>query len=145
MLPPRVMNNLPSSIYRRKAAELRSRRLMALLQLVGQPAAFAALMRQDYGVTDPAVVEALRQRARQGDVDWYPRLRFATDTQLGSQPTRVVEQVVMLSDAYVHANDEAARLFCRAARACMGAGRTSPRAGLKNAVRRAWHQVRNIT
>ena len=49
----------------------------------------------------------------------FRRKASALRAQLGGQTTRVVDRVVMLSDAYVHANDEAARRFCRAAQACL--------------------------
>ena len=131
---------LPSSIIRRKAAELRARLLLTLQQAAGHPGAFAVLMQHEYGVTDTVLVESLRTRTRRGDLDWYPRLQFASDTQMDGRDAKVVDRVIMLSDAYIHANEEATRLFCRAVQACL----TRPCGPLRAFLRLLWNAAKAL-
>lgn len=72
-------------------------------------------MRVHYGVTDEKLVEQLRLRTRKGDLDGYPRFRFVTDPQLHGRSARAIDRVVMTSNPYLHANEQATRMFCRAA------------------------------
>lgn len=106
-------------MFRRKAAALRARLVSEIQVNAGQPSAFVNLMRREYGISDRDFAEQLRLRARRGDLDWFPRLRFASDSQLSGRATLVVDGMVMISDAYVHADREATREFRRAAARCL--------------------------
>ena len=108
--------SLSSALFHRKALALRARLVSVLLQHASHAESFAAVMRGNYGVADRATIEKLRTRARSGDVDWLPKVRFATDTQLGGQTSGIVDGVILINDVYVHANDEALRLYLATAR-----------------------------
>ena len=121
-----VESRVTASISRRRAAEIRARLLRALQVQAARPETFADLMRREYGVRDATVVEQLRLRTRRGDIEWFPRLRFATDDQLDGRTYRVMSHTICVSDSYVHANDAVIRMVRRGVRRCLPAGRGWP-------------------